>query len=543
MLKNEEIIQFINDDKSSHRKQMAYQGQRYYEAEHDIMQYRLLYYDADGNLKEDKNRSNIKISHPFFTELVDQKTQYMLSGKERFVFSDDPELQKELDAYFNENENFTAELFDLITGCSAKGYEYMYAYKDSEDKIAFQCADMLGVVEIEARDASDHTPHIIYWYSETHKRDKRQIVRVQVWDARQTYYYVLDNGKLIDDPYEEINPRPHIIYKATKLDGTEEVYSKEFGFIPFFRLDNNNKRFSDLKPIKGLIDDYDLMSCSLSNNLQDLTEGIFVVKGFAGDNMDEMIQNIKTKKSIGVSEDGDVDIRTVSIPYEARKTKMELDETNIYRFGMGFNSAQVGDGNITNIVIKSRYSLLDLKCNKLEIRLRQFIRKLLKIVIDEINDKYGTAYNQSNVYIRFEREIISNAADNASIEFNEAQTQQILVNTLLNLGGLLDGETIAKMVCDVLDIDFESIKDKLSILPDPEDETQTAIDTLDKVDVEKTEEEVGRTLNGAQTQSLINVVSQLSAGTISQDQAIQIISISIGVTEEKAKQILAIQGV
>ena len=127
------------------------------------------------------------------------------------------------------------------------------------------------------------------------------------------------------------------------------------------------------------------MSCGLSNNLQDASEYLVVVKGFQGDNLEELMQNVKTKKHIGVNGDsgGDVDFKTVDVPYDARKVKLELDEKNVYRFGMGFNSAQIGDGNITNIVIKSRYTLLDLKCNKLEIRLKQLVRrpsKLLRLI-------------------------------------------------------------------------------------------------------------------------------------------------------------------
>ena len=43
-----------------------------------------------------------------------------------------------------------------------------------------------------------------------------------------------------------------------------------------------------------------------------------VVKGFEGDNLDELMLNIKTKKHIGVDEDGDVEIRTIDIPYQAK---------------------------------------------------------------------------------------------------------------------------------------------------------------------------------------------------------------------------------
>ena len=38
-------------------------------------------------------------------------------------------------------------------------------------------------------------------------------------------------------------------------------------------------------------------------------------------------------------DEGDVDVKTVNVPYEARVAKLELDEKNIYRFGMGLNTA------------------------------------------------------------------------------------------------------------------------------------------------------------------------------------------------------------
>lgn len=459
MLKEREIIQFMEEDTSSDKKRFARVGQRYYEGEHDIRNYRLYYYNADGQLVEDKTRSNIKISHPFFTELVDQEVQYMLSGKDGFVKSNIPELQNELDSYFNENEDFTSELYEVLTGAITKGFEYMYAYKNSEDRIAFQCADSLGVVEVRAKDTQDRCDYVIYWYVDRIAKDNKKIKRIQVWDKDQTYFYVQEEeGKLELDGSVEINPRPHTLYKKGNSD---DWYYEGFGFIPFFRLDNCQKQFSGLKSIKELIDDYDLMSCGLSNNLQDAQEYLVVVSGFQGDNMEELIQNTKTKKHIGVDENGGVEFKTVDVPYDARKTKLELDEKNIYRFGMGFNSAQLGDGNITNIVIKSRYALLDLKCNKLEIRLRQFLRKILKVVLAEINQINESDYQQKDVYFEFEREVMTNASDNASIEKTDAETEQVKINTLLNLASTLDQETIVQNICDILDINYEDIKSKL----------------------------------------------------------------------------------
>ena len=472
MLSTEEIKRFITDDSTSEKKAFARKGQAYYEGDHDIKQYRLFYYNADCELVEDKTRSNIKIPHPFFTELVDQAVQYILSGKDGFIKSDNPELQAELDSYFNDNEDFTAELSEVITGCQAKGFEYMYAYKNEYNRLSFMCADSIGVVEVRDKDTDDGCAYVIYWYIDRIDKGNKKIKRIQVWDAETVYYYVQSNdGEIKKDDAEKINPKPHTLYKK---EGDAAIYYKGFGFIPFFRLDNNKKLFSSLKTVKDLIDDYDLMASSLSNNLVDFDTPIHVVKGFQGDNLDELQTNLKTKKIIGVDEDGGVEVKTVDVPYQAREAKLNLDEKNIYRFGMGLNTAGLKDtAATTNIAIKAAYSLLDLKCSKLEIRLKQFLRKIIKVVIAEINVQNGTDYQMKDVYIDFEHEIMSNAQENAQIKLTEAQAKQAEINTLLSLAAQLDNETLMQLICDQLDIDYEDIKDKL---PDPDEAYKAAQD-------------------------------------------------------------------
>lgn len=487
MLTIKEIKQFIDDDSASAKKRFAKKGKAYYDGDHDIKGYRLFYYNANGELVEDTTRSNIKISHPFFTELVDQAVQYILSGNDGFIKSDIPELQAELDAYFNDNEDFTAELSEVLTGCQTKGFDYMFAYKNAENKIAFQCADSIGVVEVRAKDTDSNTDHVIYWYIDRIEKRKKEIKRIQVWDKEQVYYYVQkNNGKIELDASENINPKPHTLFKKENDDKT---YYEGFGFIPFFRLDNNKKQVSSLKTVKDLIDDYDLMASSLSNNLADFDTPIHVVKGFVGDNFDELQQNIKTKKIIGVDEEGGVEVHTVDIPYQAREAKLNLDEKNIYRFGFGLNLSGLKDtAATTNIAIKAAYSLLDLKCSKLEIRLKQFLRKIIKVVLDEINRINGTDYQMKDVYFNFEHEIMSNAEENARIELTEAQKQQVVINTLLGLATQLDNETLMKLICEQLDIDYEEIKGKL---PNPDEAQKAVTDAQGVLDNVPVVEEVG----------------------------------------------------
>lgn len=463
MLTIAEIKRFIDEDRASEKKKLAAVGQKYYEAEHDILKYRLFYYNADGNLVEDKTRSNIKISHPFFTILSDQLSSFMLSFAENPIRAREgvDGLQEQLDLYFD--DDFWSEVGDLITGTYNKGFEYIYGYKGEENRLVFECADSMGVVDVQAKYTSDGKEYKIYHYLDTElsKKGKRKVVRIQVWDENEIHYFVEDSdtGKIVIDKSVELNPRPHVVYKADEKTGQKS--GAGLGFIPFWKMDNNKKQFSGLKPIKGLIDDFDLHACSLSNNLKDFDTPLYAVKGFEGDDLGELQTNLKTKKIVGVGENGDVEVRTVEIPYQARKEKLELDKEGIFMFGMGFDPTRVGDGNVTNIIILSRYSLLELKANKLQKRLNKLLKQIIKVVLDEINAENNTDYQLSDIEFKFTRSVMTNESENIANEKVKAETKQIEINTILNVAVQIGDEKALQMICDELDIDFKDVKDEL----------------------------------------------------------------------------------
>ena len=454
-----EIKKFISDDINSVKKRKAAEGQRYYEADHDILKSRLFYYNADGKLVEDTFRSNIKICHPFYTELVDQLSSYMLSFKENPIRAKENAegLQDFLDDRFD--DEFWAEIGDLIGGAYGKGFEYLYGYKDEDGRTVFQCADSMGVVEVRAKDADDGQDHVIYWYVDHINKGKQAVKRIQDWTAQETFHFIqIGDGQIKEDDSAPVNPRPHVIFTDEKT-GKKMGYG--YGFIPFWRLDNNKKQISGLKPIKALIDDYDLMQCGLSNNLTDFDTPIHVISGFPGNDLNELQTNLKTKKIVGVDAEGGVDVKTVDVPYQARKVKADEDEKNIYRFGMGFNSAMVGDGNVTNVVIRSRYTLLDLKANKLEKRLKKLLKEIIKVVLDEINTENKTDFQMKDIYFEFTRDIMTNETENISNAKTEAETRQIEINTILNVAVNVGDEQTLKAICEVMDWDYEELQGQI----------------------------------------------------------------------------------
>ncbi len=68
----------------------------------------------------------------------------------------------------------------------------------------------------------------------------------------------------------------------------------------------------------------------------------------------------------------------------------------------------------------------------------------MKVVLAEINEEFDTDYQMKDVYIVFDREVMTNAQDNAEIEKIDAEKQQIQINTLMVAANALDDETVLK---------------------------------------------------------------------------------------------------
>ncbi len=452
MLDTGRIASIIAADKYSRRKRQARLGQRYYDGKHDILEYKIYYITKEGKVVEDLTKSNIRIPHPFFHEIAEQEVSYILSNGIQFE-TDMEELEKSLKPYFG--DTFIGEMKEVLIDTVVRGFGYAYWYRDIKGYTRFCHADSIGIVEVKDGEETDTTNDYIIRYYPVSIRDGKRAVRVEVWNKDMTWYYLQTGGTLILDPNVKLNPYPHVLYRSG-----DELFYEECDRLPFLRLDNNRKQLSGLHQIKPIIDDYDMMDCGLSNNLQDITEGIYVVRGFKGTDYDELLTNVKSRKVVGVGDKGDLDIKTINIPYEARIAKMAEDEKNIYRTALAFNPSQTGDGNITNIILKSRYTLLDMKSRKLIWNIKKFLRQLLGIVIEEINIREGTSYTTDDVVIKIDPVVPTDEKEDAEIRKLDAETKREQVGALLDAAAVVDADMLLKELCGVLEIDYHAAEEK-----------------------------------------------------------------------------------
>ena len=150
-----------------------------------------------------------------------------------------------------------------------------------------------------------------------------------------------------------------------------------------------------------------------------------------------------------------------SLPNNA-KTKMDIDRENIYKFGMAVDNLQTGDSNITNVVIKSRYELLNMKVNKLESRVKQLLKWVNELVIADINRINGTSFTPEQVEFTLERNMLINEQDQANIEKLEADTLNVNVQALLSVAPYIDSETLVTRISELFDFDKDAKEITLS---------------------------------------------------------------------------------
>lgn len=80
--------------------------------------------------------------------------------------------------------------------------------------------------------------------------------------------------------------------------------------------------------------------------------------------------------------------------------------------------------------------------------------------------------------------------------------------------------------------------EEMRVSSDPSVNTDTSQTITQQDAKQQVQDTSGKTLNGAQTQSLLSVMEQYSSGALTINQAINILSVSIGVSKDEAKSII-----
>lgn len=426
-ISNEVVLKhLIDSDKASQLKLDMYEGEQYYRAKHKISNRKIQYY-LDGKYVEDKTKANNKAVNPFHQILVDQKAEYIAGNPINFTVTQDEkseasiklatEYQDKIQEYLGEDFNDIA--VDWIIGASNKAVEWMHLYVDEDGNFDYTITDAIQIIPIYDSDYEKVLIGVIRYYSVEYVEsngEKKKKIKAEWWDEKEVTFYVEDkDGNFVkeiilkDNGEAEINPRPHWLETNT---ATNNTIGKGWGKVPFIPLYNNSKKLNDLHRIKALIDIYDLVISDFANNLEDIQDAIWKLKGYEGENLKEFMENLKMYKAIKVSGDGDATTERIDIPTEARDKILNRIDDLIYMFGRGVNMNTDKFGNSpSGIALKFLFSNLDMKANALIRKMQSALVDLMWFVTTWINLIENKKYDHTQIHFAFNKAIIINQTE------------------------------------------------------------------------------------------------------------------------------------
>ena len=362
--------------------------------------------------------ANHKLPSGFFKKIVAQKVMHLLGNGVMFAEEGQTEA---LNQYFD--TSFDEFIIDAGLDSSKKGESWAYFYKENNQ---LYCTLIPVEQLVPIYDDYGYLKKMIRHY----QSDEGYIV--QVYDDQGMTKYVKKGKKFDVD-----NIVGHFTSFKTFNGEVLEQEEHSFSQIPFIPLYNNRERLSDLFRIKPLIDVYDIINSDFANNIDDMQDAFFTLKGFTGDtkHLGEFMKQLKMYKAVPVGDDGEVTAQQLTIPVEARKTFLDILRKDIYESSMSVDMSQLSGGSITNVYIKAMFTDLELKVDEFENEVRKFIFHLLTFINENDNKNFTDQ-------MTFDRSKLMNEIENIEI--------------LMKLQGILSLQTIRELLPYDIDLAQES---------------------------------------------------------------------------------------
>jgi SPP1 family phage portal protein len=436
-LNQSEIIKLIIEDFSVDAKTRFMEvGARYYQGHHDILRHNFqqaeVYDTIDdpnnpGQKKDvvttviNKNNSNMHNIHPFHQELVNQKIGYVV-GKPPTISVENDDAFEAAITEITTDEAFPDALSDWVKEASNKGTGWLHVYYDPDGALRYCIVPAGEVIAFWDSEHQTVLEDVVRFYTYSIVKSGQTIKRYKVewWTANDVTYYIQDEqGNYLLDGTFPVNPAPHW-WDVTTVDATEQSRQPHsWGRVPFVPLHNNSDDVSDLgmqdengQPcgIKSLIDAYDMISSSSTNDQIDLVALYWVLNGYGGEVASQIARKLQINKAVAVDgADGSVTAQQVTLSVDERVSWLNMLRHDIYHFGMGIDTSdeQLGN-NPSGVALKFKYTQLDLKANPLILKLKLALKDLFWFFTDDLNRRNGAAFDSTKIVVTINKTMIVN---------------------------------------------------------------------------------------------------------------------------------------
>ncbi len=365
-LNSSDKIGFINDAiiefKASERYKIANIAWAYFSGENvTILERMKWFYNTNGIKQEDFFKANNQIPSAFFPKIIKQECSYLLANG---VTMED-KFKKDLGKKFD-NRIYKSGLYSKIDGVS-----WTYCHLDSKGKF---CEDVWrGNEFVPLFDERTATlmAGIRFWQLDV---NKPMFVEFYEQDGITELQSNKQNNLIVTK-----EKQPYKLIKKIDVLG-ERIEGENWSILPIVPLYSGILKKSSLTiSLRNQIDLFDKISSDFGNNLEDAQDIYWILKNYAGQDMEQFLKDYKYYKTIQITDEGEASPHTIEVPHEARKIALEILRKQIYATAMATDMDTLTGGSLTATAIRIATQDLDLKTDEFEINVIDYIENILNI--------------------------------------------------------------------------------------------------------------------------------------------------------------------
>ena len=364
------ILAAIEDYKSSDQYKDAVIAYDYFRRRNrTINEYQKLLYTISGESVPDNYSANYKFCNAFFQIFVMQENSYLLGNGITF---NDPGTKERLGG-----DRFDNVLMEL--GEYALWGAVSYGFYNLDHVDTFKVTEFVPFIGEE--DGALHAG--IRWW----QIDSTKPLRATLYEEDGYTDYIWNiNGRGETEEGQELHPkRPYVqVVASSPADGDEILDGENYPGFPIVPLWGNLAHQTELTGLREKIDGYDLIQSGFANDLDEASMFYWTIQNAGGmDDIDlrKFVERMKTVKAAVVEESGaKAEAHTLEVPYAARQAALADIRDSLYRDAMALDTDKISAGNITATAINAAYENLDLKCDRFEMCVSDFIDNVLKLI-------------------------------------------------------------------------------------------------------------------------------------------------------------------
>lgn len=359
------LLDCIREHQDSCAYHSAVDAQLYYRGENPtINRYEKLLYDLQGRAHVDMISANHKIASSFFGFVVDQETSYLLGNGVTF---DDDGIKDALGSDFDIRMMDAAQ-YALVDGVS-------FGFWNLDHLEIFRLTEFVPLYDEEdgALKAG-----IRFW-----QVYKDKPLRVTLYELDGYTEYIRRKGenmqaKTPKRTYKEL-------VRTSAADGSEIYAGENYPGFPIVPLKNGKLCLSAITGRRNTIDALDLCTSNMVNNVDEGNLIYWVLTNCMGmDDLDDakFIERLKTTHvahADGANGEAGVEAHQIEAPYAGTQTAIDTLTRRLYTDFQAFDASAVSAGNQTATAIKASYVPLDLKTDKFEANVTEFILGVLEL--------------------------------------------------------------------------------------------------------------------------------------------------------------------